>query len=121
MHVKIRTVKKTATASKKYSRWSTSGAKVEACSGNRGSLPISANSFAGADVAAQHDEKENSAHQGECGAGESHDVHGDGAVLAGGGIVMETEQQQFIGRAADAVLGGLDQAEANVARRIFHA
>src|SRR5947209_11187463 len=109
MQVKIRTVKKTATAIRKYSRWSTSGAVVDACTGNKGSLPIANFSrrrisvFAGANVAAQHDEDENAADQGERGAGEPHQVHGDGAVLTGGGVVVEAEEQQLVGRIADLI------------------
>src|SRR3954463_11097590 len=120
MAVKIRTVKKTDTARRKYVRWSTSGANVDACSGNRANLPIATirpasagckRFFIRAEIPAEDDQQEHAAYEGEGGAGEAHHVHGDGSVFSGGGIVVETEEQELIDGVADFVLRCLDQPQ----------
>src|SRR3954453_4047915 len=123
--MKISTVKNVATASRKYVRWSTSGANVDACSGNRASLPIANDRpastgckrfFVRAEIPAEHDQQEHAADQCESRSGKAHHVHRHGAVLARCRVVMETEQQQGIDRVADLVLRGFHQPEPHVAR-----
>src|SRR3954469_12106218 len=96
--VKIRIVKKAATANRKYVRWSTSGANVDACSGNRKSLSIANDRpastgckrfFVRAEIAAEDNQQKGAADQRERRPGETNHVHGDGAVLAGGGVVVK--------------------------------
>ena len=115
-------------ASRKYSRWSTSGAKLDACTGNRGSRShirtypaLLQCSPAGAASRRKAISRKAAADQHEAGAGGAHHVHGDRAVFAGRRIVVVAEQQHLIHRAADLVVRSLHQSEAQIARRVFHA
>src|SRR4051794_18310452 len=123
---KISTVKKIDTARRKYVRWSTSGANVDACSGNKASLPI-ANVSTGLrqkflvppEIAAEHDQQEHPADQRKCRPREPDHVHRDRPVLPRSGVVVEAVQQQGVHRAPDFVFRRLHQPQPDVARRIL--
>src|ERR1051326_3886437 len=115
MAPKISSVKKTATINKKYSRWSTSVAIVDACSGNRGNECI----LRGApQIAAEDDQEKSAADQHECRAASPDDIHDHGAVFAGGGVVVVTEQQDLVHGITDAVLRCLHQSQRSEERRV---
>ena len=54
-------------------------------------------------------------------AADADDVQHRRAVAPGARIVVEAEQQQLIDRRADRSVGGLDQAEPEIARRVLDA
>src|ERR1035441_2954848 len=80
-----------------------------------GNLPVASH------VASQEDEQKYAADQRESPAGQAHQVHHHGAVLTGSRVIVVTEQQNLIHRAADLVLGGFHQTEADIGGRILHS
>jgi hypothetical protein len=55
------------------------------------------------------------------GAGEAQHVHDHQAVAPGGRVVVEAVEQELVDRAPDALVRGLDQPQAQVARRVLDA
>src|ERR1022692_3894671 len=80
-----------------------------------GNTPVAAH------VAAQEDEQKHAADQRESPSGQAHQVHHHGAVLTGSRVIVVTEQQNLIHRAADLVLGCFYQAETDIGGSILHS
>jgi hypothetical protein len=74
-----------------------------------------------ADIAAEKGDKKGTAHQGERCPCETHQVCYQRPIFASGWVVVKAEQQNLVDGIADLVPGGLDEAKADVARRVFNA
>ena len=74
---------------------------------------------AGAAAAHHHNRRGDQDDRGE--AGEADHVHDDGTVLAARRVVVEAVEEDRVDRSADLSGRGLDEAEAEVARRVLDA
>src|SRR5213592_2877302 len=119
MQPAMSSVKTVLTARRKKRSASTRGASVDACSGKSGSekrASITSGVPPGATRAlgtSQREERERAAGP--------HRAHDERAVLAGGGVVVEAEEEELIDRRADLARRGLDQPQAEIARRRLDA
>src|SRR4051794_14836124 len=71
-------------------------------------------------IATENEEKKSTGDQNECAAGESHHIHGDGPIFSGRRVVVVAEEQKLVDGVSDFVLRSFYQAQADIARRVFH-
>src|SRR5690349_425391 len=122
----IAAAKKTQTEVIKIISPSTSGAKLEACSGYNGScdctvLVCSLKIRLGADLAAPENPNPPEDEQNGQDAAQANNPENRGAVGAVRGIVVVTEEQDVIDRRANLSGGGVHQPQAHVAAGVFDA